>query len=87
MNRDERIKRLLFRSSHRGTKESDLVLGPYAQAHAPTMSDGELSEFEALLEEGDNDIWDWLSGAATPTRYHILLEKLRHFSMQVRQET
>lgn len=79
MSDNTRIKRILFRSTHRGTKEADLLLGPYANAHIHTMPQAELEEFEQFLEESDSDIWDWISGAAVPAhgRYGQLIEKLR----------
>ena len=77
MDRETRLKRLLFRSSHRGTKESDLLLGPYAEKHLAAMSEADILEFEQFLEENDNDIWDWISGAIAPTCYHDLIKKLR----------
>jgi antitoxin CptB len=79
MNKETFLKRLYFRSSHRGSKETDLILGPYAAAHLKFMDDAALKEFEAFLEEEDNDIWDWVSGKCLPedSRYHTLIEDLR----------
>lgn len=58
-----RLRRLRYRAWHRGTREMDLVLGPYADARLPTMAPAELDRFEALLEEMDTDLLDWLTGA------------------------
>ncbi|MDY0874269.1 FAD assembly factor SdhE [Dongia rigui] len=55
-------KKLMFQCHHRGTKELDLVLGPFADAHLATMSAEELSVLTAFLSEIDPDIYDWLSG-------------------------
>jgi antitoxin CptB len=74
---ETRLKKLLFRSAHRGTKEADLLLGPYAEQHLAAMDTTALAEFEAFLEESDSDIWDWISGATHAPRYHGLIEKLR----------
>jgi antitoxin CptB len=79
MDKKIRLKRIIFRSVHRGTKESDMILGPFATHHLESMSDGALDEFEAFLEESDNDIWDWISGAAVPSdgRYQTLVAQLQ----------
>ena len=79
MERDVCIKRLIFRSAHRGSKETDLVLGPFALAALPAMSEAELAEFEEFLDENDNDIWDWVSGKSEPDcgKYLKLLGLLR----------
>jgi antitoxin CptB len=55
-------KRLMFQCHHRGTKELDLVLGPFAEANLPTMNADELRNLSAFLSEIDPDIYDWLSG-------------------------
>lgn len=63
---DVRIKRLKYRAWHRGFKEADLVLGPYADAHAGGMSEETLREFEYLLTAPDQDLYDWIMGRAEP---------------------
>ena len=77
-SREIRLRRLYFRSAHRGAKETDLVLGPFAASALSAMSDAELDLFEALLEESDHDLWDWIAGAAEPeARYASLIARLR----------
>ena len=61
---ETRRHRLQFRSWHRGTKELDLILGPFADATVPGMSDAELDQYEALLTEPDPDVYDWVAGRA-----------------------
>lgn len=56
----ERQRRLLFRASHRGLKELDIVLGQYAAAHLPSMNQHTLDEFEALLQFEDRDLLQWI---------------------------
>lgn len=61
-------KRLRFRSTHRGCKEMDLVLGAFAEAHLPGLSGDRLIAYSRLLDESDADIWDWLMGRLPPAR-------------------
>ncbi len=79
MNRSTRLRRLYFRSAHRGSKETDLILGPFAAENLNKMSATELDEFEAFLAENDTDIWDWVAGKSIPEdgRYAALIEILR----------
>ncbi len=56
------FKRLRFRSTHRGCKEMDLVLGTFADEHLEDLSPTLLSIYGRLLDESDADIWDWLMG-------------------------
>lgn len=60
---DERRRRLLFRSRHRGIREMDLVLGPFANAELVRMSDAELDEYEGWLDIPDQQIFAWINGS------------------------
>ena len=66
MTRDDRLKRLRFRAWHRGTKEADLLIGGYFDAHHEGWSDGEIHWFETLLTEEDVEIMAWAIGTQTP---------------------
>ena len=61
-SREERRKRLRFRSWHRGTKELDLLLGRFADAHIGTLDDVQLDDYDALLSESDPDLYNWIAG-------------------------
>lgn len=61
-----RRKRLLFRSWHRGTRESDLILGRFADMYLAGFDEAQLDRYEALLDCTDADIFDWVSGRAAP---------------------
>ena len=61
-----RRKRLLYQSAHRGTKESDLLLGAFAAAHLARFTPAQLDQFEHLLGENDNVLFDWITGRQTP---------------------
>lgn len=74
-------KKLLFRAWHRGTREADLLLGRFADAHVPHMDDAGLDHFAALLNEQDPDIYDWLTEQKpTPPEFQtIVMQTLRDF--------
>jgi antitoxin CptB len=76
---DTRLKRLKFRAWHRGFREADLILGPFADSHAESMTPAQLDEFEALLEQNDHDIYGWIVGRApTPPEFETeLMTNLR----------
>jgi antitoxin CptB len=77
-----RRKRLLFRSWHRGTRESDLILGRFADTHLAGFDEAQLDRYEALLDCADADIFVWVSGrAAPPLEYsHDVTDRLISFS-------
>ena len=54
-------KRLLWRATHRGIKEMDLVVGGFAAANLKRMSAAELAQFAILLEIPDQDLLSWLT--------------------------
>jgi len=58
-----RRKRLLFRAWHRGIRETDLILGRFADAHVATLDADEIADFERLLDIPDRDILAWVTGA------------------------
>ncbi len=55
-----RRRRLRYRAWHRGTREMDLVLGPFADAHVDALDGPELDRLEALLDEEDTDLLKWV---------------------------
>lgn len=64
-----RRKRLIHRSRYTGMKETDLLLGAFAQRYVPGFDADQLDEYEQLLEETDADLFDWATGRApTPER-------------------
>ena len=67
---DTRRKRLSFRAWHRGTREADLILGSFAEAHLAGFDAAGLDQFEALLECPDADLFDWIAGRAVPPPEH-----------------
>lgn len=70
MDRETRLKRLHFRSHHRGTKEADLLIGGFFDASSGAWNDADITLFEALIEEQDVDIMAWAIGTEVcPARY------------------
>jgi antitoxin CptB len=78
---DERRKRLLFRCWHRGTREMDLIVGRFADAHLADLIDAELTELEALIELPDPDLYAALTGARDipPGMARGLFERMKNF--------
>ena len=57
-----RRKRLLYRSSYTGTKETDVLLGQFAARHLAELSPEQLDQYEALIDNSDPDLFMWISG-------------------------
>jgi len=76
-----RRRRLRYRAWHRGTKEMDLLLGPYADARLEAMDTAELDRFETFIDEADTDLQKWLLGQEPPPADvdHALMTDLLNF--------
>lgn len=81
MDIEIRRKKIIFRAHHRGFKEADIILGGYADRHIHAMDDAELDVFEALLENPDQELYDWIIGkVAPPAEFdNSMLDRLRQF--------
>lgn len=79
---EARLRRLRMRSWRRGTREMDLILGPYADAHLAAMDAATLDAYEALLEENDQDLYPWITArmtgaaASVPPHHGALLDRI-----------
>ena len=56
-NRTIWIKKLIYRSKYTGTKETDLLLGNFAENYLTKLNDDQLMNYEKLLMSGDPRIW------------------------------
>jgi len=78
---EARLKRMTMRSWRRGTKEMDLVLGPFADVHLAALTEAELQTYDALLEENDQDLMAWILGqSAPPPALASLLDRITAFA-------
>ncbi|MFC3087811.1 succinate dehydrogenase assembly factor 2 [Tabrizicola soli] len=78
---EARLKRMRMRSWRRGTKEMDLVLGPFADAHLAGLAEAELLAYDALLAENDQDLLAWILGqASAPAALAALLSRIAAFA-------
>ncbi len=57
-----RRRRLLFRATHRGTHETDLLVGGFVAARIGAMSEPDMDALEEVMELPDADLADWLTG-------------------------
>lgn len=51
-----RRRRVLYRATHRGSKELDFLLGGFTEQEIETMSDADVGVLERLIEIPDPDI-------------------------------
>jgi antitoxin CptB len=79
MPSDLELKRIGWRAHHRGTKEADLLIGGFFDAHHASWGAIECELFDEMLREQDVDIMAWAHGTAEPPeRFKVpLIEALK----------
>lgn len=55
-------KKLHYRSKNRGCRETDILLGKFADLALDKLPEAELALYEQFLDEYDGDIYKWLTG-------------------------
>lgn len=82
-SKNNRLKRLHIRSWRRGTKEMDLILGSWADAHLTKLDDSQLDLYERLLHENDQDMMSWmLQNAPCPADFKVIISKIMAFTLK-----
>ena len=67
---DEVLRALKYRAGHRGTREADMMIGGFFDAHHASWGPHERALFAALLTETDVDIMAWAIGTQdVPERF------------------
>jgi antitoxin CptB len=79
---DARRRKLLYRAWHRGMRETDLIMGRFADASIAQLSVAELTAFDQLMEVPDRELLAWVTGEAdVPPNYDTaLFRRLREFN-------
>ncbi len=66
-----------MRSMRRGIREMDIILMRYSRARLDGLTDAQLDIYDALLDENDQDIYQWVSGqVAAPGQYRAIIEDI-----------
>ncbi len=81
-NKEILIKQIIYRSSHRGSKEMDLLLGNFVKKYVNDFNDKELKNLYDLLMIEDELIYRWyfdkkLNDNIPNTRVSNLLKKYK----------
>ena len=70
MPSEAELKRLHWRAHHRGTREADMLIGGFFDAHNASWDADERAQFEQMLDEQDVDIMAWAHGTVhAPERF------------------
>lgn len=59
---DARRRRILFRATHRGTYENDILVGSFVRKRLAGFTEADLDALEEVMELPDAQLADWLTG-------------------------
>ena len=78
MHPDAELKRLHWRAHHRGTREADMLVGGFFDAHSAGWDTADRMMFALLPEEQDVDIMAWAHRALpVPPRFAPMADALQ----------
>ena len=58
-NKKKLINQILYRSTHRGTKEMDILLGNFVKKYIYSLNDEELNGLKKILDCDDLILYNW----------------------------
>lgn len=67
---DIRRKRLLWRATHRGIKEMDLILGGFVTRNLDGFTAAEIADLERIMDIPDQDMLSWATGQEPVPPHH-----------------
>ena len=82
-NKKKIINKILYRSTHRGTKEMDILLGNFVKKYINILTDKELCDLSELLNCEDSIIYDWYFNNINHKHIPVnkITEKLKRFKL------
>ena len=84
MKNNEILKRqIIYRSTHRGNKEMDLLLGNFVKKFINTFNNKELKELDFLLSVDDEILYKWYFNKKKSELIpqNTITKKLRQFKL------
>lgn len=74
------LKRVRIRAWRRGTKEMDLLIGGFVDSEGTKLDAAALRALEDMMEENDNDLYQWVSGQRPgPQRHAMIIGQIQAF--------
>ena len=58
-NKEILKKQIIYRSTHRGTKEMDILLGKFTKKYIDKFNENELNELKEILLIDDDNLYQW----------------------------
>ena len=69
INIEQLKKKIIYRSSYRGTKEMDKLLGSFTKEYINKLDTKDLIDLEKLLNLDDNNLYNFYTGVETDINF------------------
>ena len=63
-------KKIIYKASHRGSKEMDILLGSFINKYIELFNENELNLFDSIIECDDEEIYQWILGKKVVPNEH-----------------
>ena len=83
INKETLKKQIVYRATHRGSKEMDILLGNFVSKYINSFSESELDELKQLLLFEDEILYQWYFGRKNNFSIpnNKVSEKLKNFKL------
>jgi len=83
INKEFLIKKIIYRATHRGSKEMDILLGQFAKQHIKDLSIEELKDLNEIMSIEDNLLYEWYFNKINNKKIvnNKISDKLRNFKL------
>lgn len=80
MKNKDLLNKILYRSKHRGCKETDFLIGKFVEANLAKFNDDEILLLADFIEEDDMKIYDWILNKITVDEiYQKLVRDIQNY--------
>ena len=83
INKETLRKQIIYRATHRGSKEMDILLGQFAKQHIKDLSIEELKDLNEIMSIEDNLLYEWYFNKINNKKIvnNKISHKLRNFKL------
>ena len=68
-NIEQLKKKIIYRSTYRGTKEMDKLLSAFSKRYINELNNDDLMDLEKLLDLDDANLYNFFNGASTEIKF------------------
>tara|TARA_Y100000590_G_scaffold298486_1_gene336467 strand:- start:251 stop:505 length:255 start_codon:yes stop_codon:yes gene_type:complete len=83
INKEFLKKQIIYRATHRGSKEMDILLGQFTKKHIKDLDNEELKDLYEILSMEDNLLYEWYFNKINNNKINNnkISQKLRNFKL------